>query len=97
MTQSLICIKAAKSHNFKRIYVKMMNLGDNIKPDILKLAFCLKWEFWRHVTCYSSFFREEKSENRPPPAEKTCNGYMLKHQRNCLAPVPEKPINLPSD
>ena len=43
------------------------------------------------------FFGEEKSENRPPPAEKTCSGYMLKHQRNCLAPVPEKPINLPSD
>ena len=50
MTQSLICIKAAKSHDFKRIYVNMMNLGNNIKPDILKLVSCLKWEFWRHVT-----------------------------------------------
>ena len=34
-----IWIKAAKSHNFKRIYVNMMNLGNNIKLDILKSVF----------------------------------------------------------
>ena len=37
-----ICIKAAKSHNFKRIYVNMMNLGNNIKLDILKSVFLFK-------------------------------------------------------
>ena len=31
MTQSLSCIKAAKSHNFNRIYVNIMSLGNNIK------------------------------------------------------------------
>jgi len=55
MTQSLSCIKAANSHNFKRIYVNIMNLGNNIKLDILKLVFCLKKEFLDHVTCYNSF------------------------------------------
>ena len=34
-----IWIKAAKSHNFKRIYVNMMNLSNNIKLDILKSVF----------------------------------------------------------
>ena len=33
----------------------MMNLGNNIKLDILKLVFRLKGEFLRYVTCYSSF------------------------------------------
>ena len=37
-----ICIKAAKSHNFKGIYVNMMNLGNNIKLDILKSVFFFK-------------------------------------------------------
>ena len=61
MTQILICIEAAKSHNFKRICVNMMNLGNNIRLDILKLVFCLKGEFKRHVTFYSSFLtRREK-------------------------------------
>ena len=42
MTLKSICIKAAKSHNFKRIYVNMMNLGNNIKLDILKSVFLFK-------------------------------------------------------
>ena len=46
MTQSLICIKAAKSHNFKRIYVNMMNLGNNIKLNILKSVFCVNRDFF---------------------------------------------------
>ena len=41
--------------NFNRIYVNIMNLGNNIKLDILKLVFCLKKEFLDHVTCYNSF------------------------------------------
>ena len=38
-----------------RIYVNMMNLGNNIKLDILKSVSCVKGEFLDHVTCYSSF------------------------------------------
>ena len=55
MTQSLSCMKATNSHNFNRIYVNIMNLGNNIKLDIVKLVFCLKKEFLDHVTCYNSF------------------------------------------
>ena len=55
MTQRLSCIKATNSPNFNRIYVNIMNLGNNIKLDILKLVFCLKKEFLDHVTCYNSF------------------------------------------
>ena len=55
MTQSLSCMKATNSHNFNIIYVNIMNLGNNIKLDIVKLVFCLKKEFLDHVTCYNSF------------------------------------------
>ena len=56
MTQSLSCIKATNRPNFNRIYVKIMNLGNNIKLDILKLVFCFKKkEYLDHVTCCNSF------------------------------------------
>ena len=83
MTQRLICIKAAKSHNLKRIYVNVMNLSNSIKLDVLKAVFCLKGKFLDHVACYSSFLSRREKWNWP--VEMTCNGYMLlKHQRNCL-------------
>ena len=46
--------------SFNRIYVNIMNLGNNIKLDILKLVFCLKKEFLDHVTCYNSLFSYAK-------------------------------------
>ena len=58
----LICIKAAKGHNFSKIYVDMINLGNNIRLDIL-----FKREiFFVALPVIAVFLREEKSELGPP-------------------------------
>ena len=60
----------------------MMNLGNNIKLDILKLVFCLKWEIFasRDLLYQFSYVKRKVKMGH----KMTCHGYMLKHQRNCL-------------
>ena len=45
MTQSLICIKSVKNRNFDKIYLNSIKLGNNIKLNVLKLLFTLRFEF----------------------------------------------------
>ena len=56
MTQSLICIKSVKNRNFDKIYLNSIKLGNNIKLNVLKLLFTLRFEFLPSCDLLIQFF-----------------------------------------
>ena len=48
--------KISKNRNFDKIYLNSIKLGNNIKLNVLKLLFTLRFEFLRHLTFYYSLF-----------------------------------------
>ena len=60
-----------------------MNLGNNIKLDIPKSVFLFERGIFVSRDSLQQFLTWR--EKWKWAAEMTCNGYMLKHQRNCLA------------
>ena len=71
--------KISKNRNFDKIYLNSIKLGNNIKLNVLKLLFTLRFEFFasRDLLLQFIFTLREKWKRT---AEMTYNRYMLKHQ-----------------